>query len=87
MMRFHINDLKSSHLLPQVNNLFLVCLNKLYGFHGKVTATRGHFHDYLGMRFDYSVPGRVTIDMVDYMTKLVDEFPYDISKDVPYPRS
>ena len=37
------------------------------------------------MRFDYSVPGKVTINMVDYMTKLVDKFPYNISKVVPTP--
>ena len=84
-VRFHVDDLKSSHLSPQLNDLFLVWLNKLYGSHGEVTATRGHFHDHLGMRFDYSVPGRVTIDMVDYMTKLVDDFPYDVSKVVPTP--
>jgi hypothetical protein len=84
-VRFHVDDLKSSHLVPRVNDLFLVWLNKMYGSHGEVTSTRGTSHDYLGMRFDYSVPGQVTIDMVDYMTKIVDEFPHDISKSVPTP--
>ena len=60
-------------------------MNKQYGSHSKVTATRGKFHDYLGMQFNYSVPGRVTISMVDYMTKLVDEFPHNVSKNVPTP--
>ena len=40
-VRFHVDDLKSSHLSPRVNDLFLVWLNKLYGSHGEVTATRG----------------------------------------------
>ena len=35
--------------------------------------------------FDYSTPGQVTIDMVDYMTKMVDEFPFSLSKPVPTP--
>ena len=48
-------------------------------------ATRGHFHDYLGMQFDYSVPWWVTINMVDYMTKLVNKFSYNVSKNVPTP--
>ena len=53
-VRFHVDDLKSSHLSPRVNNLFLVWLNKLYGSHGEVTATRGKVHEYLGMNFNYS---------------------------------
>ena len=84
-MRFHVVDAKSSHLQSRVNDLFLVWLNKMYGSHGKVTATRGTSHDYLGMRFDYSKPGQVTVDMVEYMTKIVDEFPFPLSKSVPTP--
>ena len=42
-------------------------------------------HDYLGMQFDYSMPGQVTIDMVDYMTKMVNEFPFPLTKSVPTP--
>ena len=57
----------------------------MYGSHGEVTATRGTSHDYLGMCFDYSTPGQVTIDMVDYMTKMVDEFPFPLTKSVPTP--
>jgi hypothetical protein len=37
------------------------------------------------MRFDYSTPGQVTIDMRDYMTKLVEEFPFKLTKSVPTP--
>ena len=31
-------------------------------------------HDYLGMNFDFSVPSKVTIDMVDYINDMVDDF-------------
>ena len=84
-MRFHVDDLKSSPLSPRVNDLFLVWLNTLYGSHGEVTATRGKVHEYLGMKFDYSIPGQVTVNMVDYMTKSIEEFPYEINKTVPTP--
>jgi hypothetical protein len=50
----------------------------MYGKHGEVKATRGKVHDYLGMIFDYSEPGKVKISMVDYMEKMVDEFPFPI---------
>jgi hypothetical protein len=63
---------------PKVNDKFLVWLNKMYGKHGEVKATRGKVHDYLGMIFDYTEPGKVKISMVDYMEKVVDEFPIPI---------
>jgi hypothetical protein len=78
-VRFHVDDLMSSHVSSQVNDEFLVWLNKMYGNHGEVKATRGKIHDYLGMVFDFSQPGEVVISMIDYMKKIVDEFPFPIS--------
>jgi hypothetical protein len=79
-VKFHVDDLMSSHIDKQVNTNFLDWLNKKYGSHGAVTATRGNIHDYLGMRFDFSTPGKVVVSMTDYMEKLVDEFPFPIVK-------
>jgi hypothetical protein len=74
-VRFHVDDLMSSHANSQVNDAFLGWLNEMYGNHGEVKATRGKIHDYLGMVFDFSMPGEVVISMIDYMKKIVDEFP------------
>jgi hypothetical protein len=41
-IKFHVDDLKSSHIDPKVNENFLSCLNRKYGKHGAVTATRGN---------------------------------------------
>jgi hypothetical protein len=79
-VKFHVDDLMSSHVSTQVNDDFLKWLNDKYGSHGAVTSTRGKIHDYLGMVFDFSQVGKVVISMVDYMTKMIDEFPYDIDK-------
>ena len=73
-VRFHVDDLMSSHVNPAVNDEFLIWLNKKYGGYGKVKATRGHVHDYLGMTFDFSEKGKVKIDMIDYMCGMVDDF-------------
>ena len=73
-VRFHVDDLMCSHMDPTVNDDFATWLNKLYGSHGKVTTTRGNRHDYLGMTFDFSEPGKVMIDMIDYMEAMVDDF-------------
>ena len=37
-------------------------------------------HNYLGMNFDFSVPSKVTIDMVDYINDMVDDFSVNFKK-------
>jgi hypothetical protein len=69
-----VDDLMSSHVDPQVNDKFLAWLNKQYGSYGEVKATRGKIHDYLGMTFDFSTPGKVKVGMIDYMASMVDDF-------------
>jgi hypothetical protein len=73
-VRFHVDDLICSHMDPRTNDEFEVWLNKMYGDHGPVTTTHGNVHDYLGMTFDFSVKGKVMIDMIDYMERMVDDF-------------
>jgi hypothetical protein len=80
MVRFHVDDLMSSHVDLKVNNEFLEWMNTKYGKHGAVTATRGKIHEYLGMTFDLSNKGKVVISMAEYMNRLVDEFPHPITK-------
>jgi hypothetical protein len=53
-VKFHVDDLKSSHVDSRVNDNFLIWLNSKYGQHGEVKASRGKIHDYLGMKFIYS---------------------------------
>lgn len=86
-VQFHVDDLMASHVNPKVNDKFLVWLNSIYGKYGEVKATRGKVHDYLGMVFDFFVPGKVSVSMKDYMNKLVDEFPFEISDVHPTPAS
>jgi hypothetical protein len=37
----------------------------MYGNHGAVKVHRGKVHDYLGTVFDFTTPGKVTVDMCD----------------------
>ena len=73
-IRFHVDDLMCSHVRASVNTKFLKWLNKLYGKYGEVKAVRGKKHDYLGMTFDFSTPGEVHIDMIDFVSAMVDDF-------------
>ena len=84
-VRFHVDDLMSSHERAKVNDNFLHWLNKQYGSYGAVKATRGPIHDYLGMTFDFSEPGKVKVDMIDYMKNMVDEFPVELGPNTTSP--
>jgi len=77
MILWHVNDAKSSHVDPKVNDSFIEWLKKECGQPGKVESSRGKKHDYLGMILDYSVEGQVIIDMCDYVKKMVAEFPQE----------
>ena len=71
-VRFHVDDLMSSHVNPKVNDKFLKWLNWKYGAHGEVKATRGKVHDFLGMKFDFSMKGKVKVDMRPYVADMID---------------
>jgi hypothetical protein len=84
-VKFHVDDLKSSHIDPKVNDHFLKWLNHKYGQHGEVKATRGKIHDYLGMTFIYGDEG-VTVDMQEYITSMLNDFPITLgTKTAPTP--
>ena len=74
-IRYHVDDVLSSHMHPEVNDEFLKWLNKKYGSYGEVKAKRGDVHDYLGMKLDFKEKGKVKIDMTDYVKEMVDSFP------------
>ena len=84
-IRFHVDDLMSSHVDDLVNTEFLAWCNEMYGTYGEVKATRGAVHDYLGMTVDFSEPGIVKVDMIDYLTKMCEEFPADFEQMKPVP--
>jgi hypothetical protein len=81
---FHVEDLKSSHKMKLVNDQFEKWLNSKYGNHGKVTATCGKVHDYLGMELDYRKQGELKIKMTKYVENMINDFPVKLGKkDVP----
>ncbi len=74
-IRFHVDDLLSSHEDPTVNDNFLQWLEFKYGSKsGSVKAVRGKVHDYLGMTLEYG-NGEPKINMADYVQNMLDEFP------------
>jgi hypothetical protein len=72
---WHVDDLKVSHQDSKVVTNFLQWIKDTYGSIGKVKITRGKKHDYLGMKLDYSIPGKVKVDMREYVQSMIDDFP------------
>eukprot|EP00934_Nitzschia_sp_Nitz4_P004202 Nitzschia sp. Nitz4//scaffold466_size5842//986//4399//NITZ4_009198-RA/size5842-processed-gene-0.7-mRNA-1//-1//CDS//3329552510//4192//frame0 len=77
---WHVDDLKSSHVDPKVNDKFAEWLENKYGDPniGKVQQVRGKRHDYLAMHLDYNIPGAIQIDMAYYVKAMLEEFPFDL---------
>jgi hypothetical protein len=78
---WHVDDLKSSHVDPKVNDEFLKWLEKTYGDTdiATVKAIRGKTHDYLAMKLDYSEKGKLKVTMSNYVQKMIDDFPEELS--------
>ena len=60
----------SSHVDSEVNNKFLIWLNKKYGEYPKVTAMQGNIHDYLRIKSEFK-KGSLFIDMIEYIKKML----------------
>jgi len=74
-IRFHVDDLLSSHMDPKVNDEFAEWLNMRYGSIKKCTIVRGKIHRYLGMTLDFSRKGKLKIRMDDYVENMLSDFP------------
>ena len=74
---WHVDDLKSSHINPIVNDEFLTWLRNKYASDniGEIKAVHGKQHDYLAMTLDFTSPGVLKVDMTTYVNKMLQEFP------------
>jgi len=83
---WHIDDLKSSHVDPKVNDDFHAWCEKMYGGEsGKVKVVRGKEHDYLAMILDYSQEGALKVNMKYYIDAMIKEFPHEIKANTTTP--
>jgi len=64
---WHVDDLKISHADPAVVGGLVQEFNQRYGTIKRLSETRGPMHDYLGMTLNFSLSGKVIIDMRDYL--------------------
>eukprot|EP00957_Ditylum_brightwellii_P134948 10289042-Ditylum_brightwellii.AAC.1 len=89
MVTWHVNDVKSSHVNPKVNNEFHHWCKNNYGCEhlGHVKVVRGETHNYLAMALDYTQPGAFKINMKDYIKGILEDFPYKTKKQQKHHRT
>ena len=75
---WHVDDLKVSHVDPKENTKVADWMKGIYG--EKLTIHRGNIHDYLGMDMDWSKDGQVSISMIKYLIKMLNDFIENITK-------
>jgi hypothetical protein len=75
---WHVDDLKISHVEPEVVTSVIDSLSKKFGKDAPMTITRGKVHDYLGMKIDYSDKGKVRITMNEYIDDMLNELPHNM---------
>jgi hypothetical protein len=76
---WHVDDLKISHMESDVLEDIVDQLNKKYGTINPLVVTQGDVHDYLGMRLDFTEPGKVKVNMENYIQEMLDELPADMA--------
>jgi len=76
---WHVDDLKISHVDPEVVTEVIDLLEREFGKEAPLTKTRGHVHEYLGMTIDFSVTGKVKFSMIDYIKEMLDGLPEDMT--------
>ena len=75
---WHVDDLKVSHVNSKVVDQFIMDMEGEFGKETPLNQSRGKMHDYLGMTLDFTIPGEVTITMVDYIKGVL----YDAPKEM-----
>ena len=72
---WHVDDLKISHVDPDVVTDIISKLNEKYGGIIPLSASRGKIHEYLGMVFDYTISRQVMIKMYQHIDALLESVP------------
>jgi hypothetical protein len=78
---WHVDDLKISHVDPEVNTTILGLIDAEFGKEAPLTVTRGKIHEYLGMTLDFTTKGKVKIIMIDYAKKMIIDIPEEFAEE------
>jgi hypothetical protein len=74
-----VDDLKISHVDKNVVENIIKSIGKKFGKESPLVTSRGKVLEYLGMMLDYSIRGKVKLSMYDYIKKIIEEAPEDMT--------
>jgi Reverse transcriptase (RNA-dependent DNA polymerase) len=72
---WHVDDLKISCQDKKAVDDLIDWIKEKYGRIGEVKVNRTKVHEYLGIKLDYSTPGKVVIDTRDQVNNMLGTFP------------
>ena len=75
---WHVDDLKISHVDPEVLEIIIGQLEARFGKTDPLTVTRGKVHEFLGMTLDFSTEGEFSVKMGAYTEKVLADVPEDM---------
>jgi hypothetical protein len=77
---WQVDDIKTSHIKPQVVTDMLESLDNECGAIAKLVVTWGKMHDHcLGMTINFEMDGAVKIEMKDCVKNMLTDLPNDMS--------
>ena len=79
---WHVDDLKASHAEKKVLDEFVEYLQGIYDDEeiGTIKVNEGPVYEFVGMKLDFSKKGKLRVNMIDYVKKIIEEFNYDLSE-------
>ena len=72
---WHVDDIKISHKNANVVTSIIESLSAKYGTTVPLSISRGKVHEYLGMTFDFTKKGEVSITMYDQVDDIIESAP------------
>jgi len=75
---WHVDDLKISHVDPEVVEDIVQLLSEQYGKEEPISVHCRLVHDYLGMQLDFSPEGKVVLSMIEYIKNVLADAPDDM---------
>lgn len=77
---WHADDLKASHVNQDDLEDLIKKTEQRFGKEAPLTINRGDVHEHLGMKIDFSDPGKVIFSMIQHIEKLMAEVPEELLK-------
>ena len=77
-LAWHVDDIKASHKVPKVIDWIIETLKEEYSNEAPLTISCGKVHSYLGMQLDFCKPGKLIVDMSDYIQTILVELPAEM---------